>query len=130
MRLLVDSDILIDVLRSEDKAANFLEVWESEATIAISVVTEMEVLAGCRNKQEFAHTSRFLGRFEWVGLDPEIDETASQLFRTYRLSHGLMIPDCLIAATALTLKIPLATKNHRDFHFIDGLRRVPYGESA
>ncbi|MGQ0594720.1 MAG: hypothetical protein ACT4QB_19425 [Gammaproteobacteria bacterium] len=40
-----------------------------------------------------------------------------------------MIPDCLIAATAIALNLPLATKNRRDFRFIDGLMFQPYGEN-
>nr|MDQ2686882.1 PIN domain-containing protein [Armatimonadota bacterium] len=44
----------------------------------------------------------------------------------YRLSHGLLIPDALIAATALVHDIPLLTKNQRDFRFIAGLRLLPY----
>jgi predicted nucleic acid-binding protein len=31
----------------------------------------------------------------------------------------LEIPDALIAATAIDLKIPLLTKNRKDFHFIE-----------
>ena len=34
-------------------------------------------------------------------------------------NKGLEIPDALIAATALTLKIPLLTMNRKDFRFIE-----------
>ena len=41
--------------------------------------------------------------------------------RRYRLSHGLLTADSLIAATAITQGIPLLSKNQRDYRFIAGL---------
>ena len=46
--------------------------------------------------------------------------------QTYALSHGLQIPDALIAATALAFNIPLLSKNQRDYRFIVGLSLLPY----
>ncbi len=46
---------------------------------------------------------------------------ALDLFKTYHLSHGLRIPDCLIAATAIGTGLPLFTYNRKDFRFISGL---------
>jgi predicted nucleic acid-binding protein len=46
--------------------------------------------------------------------------------RQYRLSHGLLIPDAMIAATAMTLGLPLISKNQRDFRFIGGLQLLSY----
>jgi predicted nucleic acid-binding protein len=51
---------------------------------------------------------------------------AVDLLRQYRLSHGLAIPDALIAATAITLDQPFISKNQRDYRFIDGLQLLPY----
>ncbi|RIK44584.1 MAG: hypothetical protein DCC55_02120 [Chloroflexi bacterium] len=45
---------------------------------------------------------------------------------TFLLSHGLLIPDALIAATAIVINEPLATKNHRDYRFITGLTLSAY----
>jgi predicted nucleic acid-binding protein len=42
------------------------------------------------------------------------------------LSHGLLLADALIAATALSLRIPLATKNQRDYRLIATLQLVSY----
>ncbi|MBU2610429.1 MAG: PIN domain-containing protein, partial [Chloroflexi bacterium] len=43
-----------------------------------------------------------------------ISSAAVELIRKYRLSHGLLIPDALIAATALTQNFDFITKNQRD----------------
>jgi len=49
------------------------------------------------------------------------------LVRQYRLSHGLLLADAMIAATALTHNETLYTKNRRHFRMIPGLRIIrPY----
>jgi hypothetical protein len=48
------------------------------------------------------------------------------LLHQYRLSHGLQIPDAVIAATALTEGVPLVSKNQRDYRFIPDLQLLPY----
>lgn len=68
----------------------------------------------------------FLSRFEIFSLSEEIAEKAMELLRRYRLSHGLFIADSLIAATALTLKSPILSKNQKDYKFIKGLNLLSY----
>ena len=41
-------------------------------------------------------------------------------------SHGLLIADALITATAMSTQQPLVTKNQRDYRFIKGLDLRPY----
>lgn len=41
--------------------------------------------------------------------------------RKYSKSHGLGIPDALIAATAIIEELPLLTLNVKDFRYIDTL---------
>ena len=59
-------------------------------------------------------------------LVERISERAVELLRRYRLSHGLLVPDALIAATSLFWDIPFLTKNQRDYRFIEGLNLLPY----
>jgi len=51
-------------------------------------------------------------------LDEQISDTATDLLRQYRLSHGLATPDALIAATVIALNRPIISKNQRDYSFI------------
>lgn len=53
-------------------------------------------------------------------------DAAVELLRRCRLSHGLLIADAFIAATALVLDTPLVSKNQRDYRFITGLNLLPY----
>ncbi len=124
--VVVDTDVLIDAARNVSEAVACLEQVEQNASLAISAVTEMELIVGCRNKAELRSLEQFLSRFRVLHLNEQISETAVDLLRRYRLSHGLLIADALIAATALSSGIPFVSKNERDYRFIAGLRLLPY----
>lgn len=124
--LLVDTDILIDSARAQPDAISFLKVHEQTHALSLSVITEMELLVGCRNKTEQNRLDRSLECFRIIYLQESMSSKAAQLLRTFSLSHGLLIPDAFIAATAMVLDVPLATKNRRDYHFIKGLELIPY----
>jgi len=124
--VLVDTDILIDAGRKVSEAVDCLQGIEQQAMLRVSVITQMELMVGCRNRREFRILERFLRRFEIVSLSEVVADTGVALLRRYRLSHGLLIADALIAATALTVEIPLVTKNQRDSRFIEGLKLLPY----
>ena len=44
----------------------------------------------------------------------------------YRLSHGLLIPDALIASTAIASDVALLSKNQRDYGFMSELRLLAH----
>lgn len=86
----------------------------------------MEILVGVRNKVQQHHAERFLRRFHVIKVNESITDAAITLIQTYRLSHNLMIPDGLIAATAMVLDIPFVSKNQRDYRFIKNLQLLSY----
>lgn len=83
-------------------------------------------MVGCRNKNELRQMEKFLDKFEIVKVNVDITDMAMMLIRTYNLSHGLLIPDAIIASTALWLDCALSSKNQRDFRFIPNLNLLPY----
>ncbi len=125
-RLLVDSDICIDVIRSYTPTIARLERAEQMFIVAVSDITHMELLVGCADKRQQSQTEKFLRRFEAVPVDAVVSGRTVELLRRYRLSHGLLMADAFIAATALVHALPLLTKNARDFRFISGLTLEPY----
>jgi predicted nucleic acid-binding protein len=127
--ILVDTDILIDVGRKATAAVDYLEHMDMQATLGVSAITQMELMVGCRNKRELRALERFLRRFSIVSLNEAIADAGVTLLRRYRLSHGLLIADALIAATALTVDSPLVTKNQRDYRFIEALELFPYPQA-
>jgi predicted nucleic acid-binding protein len=124
--LLVDTDILIDVGREVTAAVMYLGEAEKQTRLAISAITQMELMVGCRNKVELRTLNHFLKRFTIIKLSEEINNLAVELLGRYRLSNGLLIPDALIAATAISTQEQFVTKNRRDFQFIVGLNLLAY----
>jgi predicted nucleic acid-binding protein len=125
-RLIVDSDILILVSRNDPKAVTFLENLETTRRVALSAVSAFELFIGSLNKSDQVAIAKFLTRFEHIHISEDISETALTLLERYRLSHGLLMADALIAATALSNDLEIMTRNVRDFRIIDGLKLVEY----
>lgn len=123
---IVDTDILIDVARGNSDAAECLLQLEKISPLAVSAGTQMELMVGCRNKKELQDLEKFLHGFQVLKITDQISDCAVDLLQQYFLSHGLLIADGLIAATALVHKEAFITKNQRDFRFIAGLNLLPY----
>ena len=124
--VIVDTDILIDAGLKIDKAINYLQRLEQENTLGVSLITQMELIVGCRNKRELNSLDKFLRRFEIININETISLKSAELLRKYRLSHGLLIADALIAATVLTMDVSVLTKNKKDYQFIEGIKLIPY----
>ena len=65
----------------------------------------MELIVGCQDKRALRTIDRFLTRFQVFPLTSEITNQAIDFLHEYNLSHGLLIPDALIASTALILDL-------------------------
>jgi predicted nucleic acid-binding protein len=123
---IVDTDVLIDAGRGALEAIDYLATSEQKSLLAISAVTKMELIVGCRNKAELRSLERILVRFKLLKLNEGISDRAVELLRQYRLSHGLLIADALIAATVIEHNASLVSKNQKDYRFISGLALLPY----
>jgi hypothetical protein len=124
--VLVDTNVLIDFERGKRQAGECLDEIESRSKLAVSAMTQMEMIVGCRNKSELRVLQVSLQRFEVIPISPVITTEATDILQRYNLSHGLLIADALIAATGLTIQAPLLTADRRDFDFIEGLALFPY----
>lgn len=105
-RLVSDTNVLIYLLKGEEKAAEILNNKE----IYLSVISEIELL-GFRNStiQELNNIKKFLSDCYIVDLNNIIKETAIELKRTYNLKT----PDAIICATSKFLNLPLATSDNK-----------------
>jgi predicted nucleic acid-binding protein len=117
--LLLDTTILIDVLRGEAPALAWLEQQERPH---ISVISWIEVLMGCR-EGETGRVEAWLETFPRLPLDDAIALESVRL----RQHHGLKIPDAIILATARCADLSLATRNSRDVPLTLGGVMHPYG---
>ncbi len=82
----------------------------------------MELYYGAINKKELNKIKRFLKSFNLLVINEEISKIALELIEKYSKSHGLEIPDALIAATSIYYDLPLLTYNKKDFKYIEGLQ--------
>ena len=119
MRVLFDTNILIDYLNGIDQAQQELDKYQ---TSAISLVTWMEVLVGAADDDEMQVLRGFLSQFQIMPIDQEVAERAV----TQRRLKRIRLPDALIGATAEVHNLLLVTRNTRDFSKDHPGIRVPY----
>jgi predicted nucleic acid-binding protein len=81
----------------------------------------MELVVGCRDARELARVQEFLQYVALLPVSIAASQQAYHLVETFYLSHGLLIPDALIAATTLKHGGALYTRNVRHFRMIPGL---------
>lgn len=89
--------------------------------VLLSSITVMELYQGMGNKQELAMMRKKLAFYDVVQIDRRISEKAIELIAEFKLSHGLQIPDALIASSAVSYDLPLFTYNLKDFSFIPAI---------
>jgi len=128
--LVLDSDVLIEILRGRPNAGQWLNSLGSQA-VGISVLTRMEILQGARNRQEQTTLIAQLNHYELVLLDAGDAIQALRWFETYHLSYGVGIMDCLIAASALRIGQPFYTFNVRHYRSFTALQaQEPYSRGT
>ena len=116
--ILCDTNVIIEVLKKNRLVIQTLEKIGLD-NIAISVVTAMELYYGALNKTELKQIKLHLSSIRIFHIDKEISVTASELIERYAKSHGLQIPDALIAATSINRDLQLYTRNTKDFIYIE-----------
>lgn len=123
-KYLSDTTVIIDLLRGDSNARNWLEKYP-----VISMVSFAEVLQGARNQGELKTIVRTFEAMEQEKIDSHIAVLAIELLKRYNLSHGLLFLDALIAATSIINKKILVTANVKDFRFIDNLKALNHSEA-
>lgn len=124
-KIICDTDVLIDYFdKNKSRNASATALLEKDIeldNVIISSVTKMELLFGATNKLDLNTINKKLSRFSIILINERINLTAINLMQSFKLSHGLAIPDSLIAATAIETKLKLFTYNLKDFRFISDL---------
>ena len=124
--LLVDTDVMIDVMRNHTPAINWLQTLHQEQ-VGLPGLVVMELLQGCQNKTQQQRVERlFIGRkLFWPTSDD--CQRALQDFARYLLSHNIGMIDTLIAHTAVGAGLLLATFNQKHYRVITQLQTMqPY----
>jgi len=114
--VLVDSDVLIEVLRQRnpDILNRWADLSRGRALVLYSPVSAAEIWHGLRDSERPSVEALF-AHMTCVPIDAEIGRKAGDYLRRFRPSHGLEIADALIAATAVLHTVPLWTRNKRHY---------------
>ncbi|MFC2145766.1 type II toxin-antitoxin system VapC family toxin [Acidobacteriota bacterium] len=125
-KILVDSCIFIDIFRGNTQLYQDL----LKQKVLLSSIVHMELIQGARDKIELEKIDKFLKKFKVFPITQKISKKSMELIKTYSISHGLLIPDALIAATAIIKNFPLWTFNQKDFRFISDLALYVAGDKS
>ncbi len=129
--ILLDSDVLIDLLRKYPPAVTWFDALPEGEELLVSGYVVMELIQGCRNKVEQDRVQRQLAPHGVVWLSQADCDRALDVFATYRLSHNAGLLDVSIGQTAIALDAPLHTFNQKHYGFMPGIRTVqPYEKSG
>jgi len=118
--VLCDTNIFISAFNGRQDTIDQLDKIGLDE-IVLSAVTVMELFQGMANKEELARMKKKIKYYDIVQIDEDISEKAIEFIETYKLSHGLQIPDAIIGATAVIHQIQLYTYNLRDFDFLPNI---------
>ena len=123
MTVVLDSSVLIDVLRGSQAASEFIAGLGKRPSC--SEVSRIEIIQGLRSLER-RPAARLFTLVDWLPVDKEVARRAGELGRQWRHSHpGIDLADLAIAATAEEIGAQLATINLKHFPMFEGLR-TPY----
>lgn len=123
MKYLLDTCIIIDFLRGFPGAKEFFQHLDTAPVV--SSITVAELYAGAKNSSKKKSVESFLDIIEVVEVSSEIAKKGGEWSCQYTPSHGIELPDALIAATAERESLNLATCNLKHFPMFPNLQR-PY----
>ncbi|MEM4725142.1 MAG: PIN domain-containing protein [Candidatus Hadarchaeum sp.] len=127
--ILLDTDVMIDLLRQYSPAVEWLDLLQEDEEIALPGYVLMELIQGCRNRKEQEQLQHAVTPYGVVWPMPADCDKALELFVQYHLSHSAGLLDVLIAQTAIALDVPLYTFNQKHYQFAKELRTVqPYAK--
>lgn len=121
--LIIDTDVIIDYLRGYRSAVDYIEQLTEEP--ATSVVVVAELYAGVKDGTERTKLERLLSMTKMVQITAAIAVEGGLFRRRFAKSHGVGLPDALIAATAQLESAELVTLNEKHFPMLQNVT-VPY----
>jgi predicted nucleic acid-binding protein len=131
--IILDTNVLSELMRAQpDPLVLKWFARQSVATFYVTAITRAEILLGIallpagKRRDALADASEKMFREDFPGNCLPFDESCSGLYASLvadgrRSGFSITTEDAQIAAIALHRKLPLATRNTRDFFHIPGL---------
>jgi len=122
--ILLDTDVMIDVLRGYEPAKTWLE---SAQEIGLPGLVAMELIQGCANAKEQRQLEKALSGFPLYWPNEDDCNRAFAAFSDHHLRDNTGLLDALIAETAVGISASLATFNVKHYRVFEGLHTLqPY----
>ena len=121
--ILLDSSVIIEMFRKKDKQQCFFyQLSQTNEDFAISAITHYEIFCGSDASQDL-YWKDFLRIIPVLPFDTGSSKEAVSIYKELKRSNKMIdLADLLIAATAKSHKIPLATINIKHFSRVKGLK--------
>lgn len=117
MQHLIDTDVLIEYLRGNARAAEFLETLEGD--LIVSAISVAELFYGVQDSDEMEALDQFMLAFQVASIDDGLVKEGGLIRQKYHPSHGVGLADALIAATAIDRGAELITFNIRHYPMVE-----------
>jgi predicted nucleic acid-binding protein len=116
MKLLLDTSVLIDVLRRKKQRSEWLaELVREGHTLSTTTLNIAEIYSGMRPSEE-TRTEGLLTGLEVYELNGTSARLAGKLKNTWaRKGQTLALADMIVAAVAIEQRCALITDNRKDF---------------
>lgn len=116
--ILLDTNTVLYFLSGDQTVADFIQ----EKKLFISIITELELLSyKSLTTKEIKVITTFLKEIHIENISQKIKEESIKI----RRSSNLKLPDCIIAATSISLQIPIFSAD-KDLKNIEGLDFIFY----
>jgi len=121
--LLVDTNVLIDYSKGKSQLlGEYLATKDWQLMINPVIVAEFVNDKRLVNQEKKKKTKEFIDLFSHIDLNIKIGLKTGELIRTGQVDY---LGDAFIAATSLTGKMALLTRNQKHFKKVKGLKLLP-----
>lgn len=126
-RTVIDTDVLIGLLRNVKKVVGFLaEIEEKGSLLSTTVINAFELYYGAHKSKEreqnLLATRKLLNQLILLPLEPASAEAAGRIYAELETKgQPIGLRDALIGAIALTKGFAIITRNVEHFQKITGL---------
>jgi predicted nucleic acid-binding protein len=121
---ILDTTVILHLYRKYQPA---LAWFNNQQRYGVTSITWMEVMEGTSNKANQAQCKQILSQHDFLYQTSADQQWAMGQLERFQFSHHISKEDCLIAAVAYRLQLPLYTHNLKDMTpLIGSLAVQPY----
>ena len=122
---IVDTTVILHYFRKNPNARLWVDA--QVAPLSVTAITWMEVMQGAGSMASQTLCKNILAKFELLYVSLTDQVWAMQQLERLQFSHHIGMHDCIIAAVANRLQLPLCTHNLKDMTpLVGSLAIKPY----